>query len=275
MFRILDKAVCFATSMAVCFTLMIASTASGETLRIGGTGSALGTMKQIVKAFIAEYPDSKIEVLPSLGSGGGLRALSAGSIGIALSARPLKDKEIAAGLEAKKYGATAIAFAGNIALPAANLTNEQLVEIYQSGDSHWPNGERIRVVLRPERETDTKLMKKFIPNMTSAIDAARSIPGVPTAYNDQEIAEMLERIPGSLGTSTLSLLLSEGRKLQVFSLNGVQPNRESIQDGSYPMTKEFYLVVPKSPTEIAKKMKAFVFSPKGAEILTKYGHLAG
>ena len=261
MFRILDKAVCFATSMAVCFTLMIASTASGETLRIGGTGSALGTMKQIVKAFIAEYPDSKIEVLPSLGSGGGLRALSAGSIGIALSARPLKDK--------------AIAFAGNIALPAANLTNEQLVEIYQSGDSHWPNGERIRVVLRPERETDTKLMKKFIPNMTSAIDAARSIPGVPTAYNDQEIAEMLERIPGSLGTSTLSLLLSEGRKLQVFSLNGVQPNRESIQDGSYPMTKEFYLVVPKSPTEIAKKLKAFVFSPKGAEILTKYGHLAG
>ena len=69
-------------------------------LVIGGTGTALGGMQLLAKAFSEDHPEIKTVVLPSLGSGGGIKALGAGKIDLSLSARPLKDKESATGLTA-------------------------------------------------------------------------------------------------------------------------------------------------------------------------------
>lgn len=47
-----------------------------ETLKIGGTGGDLGTMRQLGEAFTAKHPGVTVEVLPSLGSGGGVEITS-------------------------------------------------------------------------------------------------------------------------------------------------------------------------------------------------------
>ena len=79
-------------------------------LRIGGTGMALATMRQIGAEFVATQPDVAIKVLPSLGTGGGLAAVADAAIGIALSARALNDAERAKGLRSLAYARTPIAF---------------------------------------------------------------------------------------------------------------------------------------------------------------------
>jgi hypothetical protein len=86
--------------------------AAGEAalLRIGGTGMALATMRQIGDEFAATRPDVAIKVLPSLGTGGGLAAVADAAIGIALSARALNDAERAKGLRSLAYARTPIAF---------------------------------------------------------------------------------------------------------------------------------------------------------------------
>jgi len=61
-------------------------------LLIGGTGAALGTIQAIAKAYQKENSVSTIKVLPSLGSGGGIRALSNNKIDIAIIGRPMKKK---------------------------------------------------------------------------------------------------------------------------------------------------------------------------------------
>ncbi len=70
-----------------------------ETLKIGGTGGALGTMQILGRAFEKQHAGVSVEILPSLGSGGGIKAVLAGAIDIGLSARRLKAKERDAGVE--------------------------------------------------------------------------------------------------------------------------------------------------------------------------------
>src|SRR5690348_7534409 len=70
-------------------------------IRIGGTGMALATMRRIADALVAGDPDIAIDILPSLGTGGGVSAAAAGAIDVALSARQLNDAERAKGLQSR------------------------------------------------------------------------------------------------------------------------------------------------------------------------------
>src|ERR1700753_2742204 len=83
-----------------------ATSAEQKPLRIGGTGMALGAMTTISAAFVASETDAAMEVLPSLGTGGGLAAVAAGAIDLALSARPLTDTDRAKGLMSWAYART-------------------------------------------------------------------------------------------------------------------------------------------------------------------------
>src|SRR4030042_4023517 len=88
--------------------LLLHSTALAEgVLKIGGTGTSLGSMQLLAKAFEKSHPGIKVVViLPSIGSSGGIKAVSKGSIDIGLSARPLKDEERNLGVLTTEYART-------------------------------------------------------------------------------------------------------------------------------------------------------------------------
>ena len=58
--------------------LGITRTVYAETVKIGGTGFALGVMKMLAESFEKQYPGVKIQVFPSLGSSGGIKAVLQG-----------------------------------------------------------------------------------------------------------------------------------------------------------------------------------------------------
>ena len=72
------------------------NTASTETLRAGGVGSAMATLPVLFSAF-DRSEESKLEVIPSLGSSGALRAVAEGVLDIAVSGRLLNREELAQG----------------------------------------------------------------------------------------------------------------------------------------------------------------------------------
>src|SRR4051794_12481026 len=77
------------TLLAFASTFRRLEAEQSKPLRIGGTGMALATMRQIGQALTATYPAATVRVLPSLGTGGGLAAVAAGAIDLAVSARAL------------------------------------------------------------------------------------------------------------------------------------------------------------------------------------------
>lgn len=264
---------CAAFLLGAVSFLPLADAAHAATLSIGGTGAALGTMTRLGEAFAGENPDIEVEVLPSLGSGGGIKALSAGAIDLAVSARALKPAEAEDGLNAQMYGITALVFATNSDVAQSEITRDEIVAIYRGDQTTWADGTPVRPVLRPSVETDIRLISAHIDGMAEAFKAAGQRTAIPVLTTDQQTADALERIPGALGPTTLSLLLSEGRALQTLALDGVMPDEASIADGSYPLTKTFYFVTRSEVTEPVNRFIAFTRSERGRQILRSNGHL--
>ena len=252
--------------------MTVAASAQTQELRIGGTGAGLGTMQVLAQAYVKTAPGTKLVVLPSMGSGGGIKAVLAGAIQIGLSSRPLSDAEAKAGAVAVEYGRTAFVFATAVANPVAGITTQNLADYYAGKVDTWPDGAKLRLVLRPIGDSDSESIKAISPAMREAKLAAEQRKGMVFAVSDQEAASAVEKIPGALGPSTLALLLSERRALKALALDGVVPSAQNVANGSYPLHKQMLIVTgPKSPPE-AQAFVSFVRSAAGRDILQQTGH---
>jgi phosphate transport system substrate-binding protein len=253
---------------------MLSSPALAEEIKIGGSGSALGLMRMLGTAFEKAHPGMKVEVLPSLGSSGGIKALGKGAIDIGLSGRPLKDEELKLGLKVIKYAKTPFIFVANNDVKVANLTTRDIVKIYNGETKTWADGKRVRLVLRSAYESDTVTVKSISPDMSAAVDDALSRKGMLIAMTDQESADLTEKTEGAFGISTLTLIISEKRKVKILSYNSVIPSVESLLGGAYPLSKSLYMVTKSVQSHSVREFVAFVTSPEGIRILEKGGCLA-
>ena len=258
--------------MALALLLGLGAQAQPQELKLGGTGAALGTMQLLAQAYAKTRPEARISVLPSMGSGGGIKAVLAGAIQVGLSSRPLSEPETRAGAVAVEYGRTPFVFATSASNRSEAVTLDQLIDHYSGKLSHWPDGAALRLVLRPIGDSDSETIKAMSPAMRDAKTAAEQRKGMVFTVTDQDTAAAIEKIPGALGPSTLALLLSERPALKALTLDGVVPSAASIASGRYPLYKTMLLVTgPKSPP-LAQEFLAFVRSPAGRAILEQTGH---
>ncbi|MGQ0710433.1 MAG: substrate-binding domain-containing protein [Rhodoferax sp.] len=245
--------------------------ACADTLRLGGSSSALGSMEVLAAAYRQLHPEVAFVFISDLSSGGGVKALAAEKLDLALSSRPLSASEQSHGLLVSEYGRTPWVFATTPDTPVKNLSLDELAEIYAGRTTVWPDGKPIRLVLFPESDADSEWLRTLSPAMDAAMSRMRR-DGMIVAETDRRVADALERTAHALGNSTLALLLSERRRLKALALNGVAPSPASIADGSYPYYKTFYAVRRQSGTEAAREFVDFVLSRAGAAILRANGH---
>lgn len=262
---------CAAWRLLLACALLLSGAAQALTLTAGGTGSALESLRQLGQAFAKKEPGFELTVLPSLGTGGAIKGLAARSLDLGASSRPLKDSEKALGLQALVSGRTPLVLATSHASEGA-VSTRQLEDIYAGKLQRWTDGSAIRLVLRPVTETDNQVLATQSPALAAAIGAAALREGLVTAITDQDAVDALQKLPGSLGTSTLALLLSESRPLHVLSLNGVQPWLKGKVNPAYPMHKPLYLVLRDDAPPLTRRFVAFIQGAEGRAILEKVGY---
>lgn len=207
-----------------------------EGLRVGGTGSGLEVLQHVATA--QHLP---LQRVPSLGSTGGIRALSAKLLDAAISGRRLKDDERRLGLVERELFVTALVWAVHAQVPVLGLSMSELVERY-ANVSRWPNGQPVRLVLRPEQDSDTRAMGAISSELAAALARAAARPGLKVAQTDDEALDDLERIPGSLGVTSLGMLASGRRHVHALAIDGVKPDLGTLTSGRYPHRKAFYLI---------------------------------
>lgn len=239
---------------------------------IGGTGSALGGMTLLAVAYREVHPEIEITVLPSLGSSGGIRALLAGQIDLAVSARPLRDTEMGEGVTSNAYAITPLVVATSVGTPVDGLDLSELVSIYDGALTNWPDGTPIRLVLRPETESDMVQLRQFSPEMDRSVAAALARPGLFSAATDQENADALETLPGAIGVTSLGQIMTENRDLKALAIDGVTPTAELAAAGTDQFVKTLYLVTTDDASEAVREFVEFVGSPEGQAILVANGH---
>lgn len=247
--------------------------AAAETIRISGTGGAIGTMRILGEAFRKTNPEIRVEILPGMGSSGGVKAVLAGRLDIGLSGRALSGAERAQGVVETGYARTPFVFAVNKSLEMTGLTLKGVADIYK-GNRDWENGHRIRLVLRPVEDSDTPVLRGMSPAMSAAIDIALRREGMIVAMTDHEAVDVIEHVPGAFGATTLSLLVSEKRAVRILSLDGIAPSVRTLSDRSYPHSKTFFMVTRNNPADSVRRFIDFVRSPQGSAILAENGQAA-
>jgi phosphate transport system substrate-binding protein len=264
-----------ALAIAIAIALLLGFAVRGtaaDAIRIGGSGSTLGTMQLLADAFAKQDPEFRAAIVPNLGSSGGIRALAAGAIGLAATSRPLRDAERKLGLAEIEYGRTPFVFAVTTRSMVTAITLRQLADIYGGKTASWPDGTPIRIVLRPASDIDTDMVKGVSPELRQALSVAEQRPGVAFSVTDQDAANDIEKIPGAIGPSSLALILSEKRSLRALKLEGVEPTAGNIASGVYRYHKRMFLVIGAKRPPAVQRFIAFIRSPAGRRILTQTGH---
>jgi phosphate transport system substrate-binding protein len=242
-------------------------------LTIGGTGAALGTMQKLADEFKKLHPAVQVKVLSSLGSGGGIKALTAGQLTVSVSSRPITDAERAQRIVAHEIAKTPFVFATGPKTPVHNVSLDELAKLYSGKTTTWSDGTLVRPVLRPAVDIDTRLVKEMSPSLNEAVTEAHKRQGKNIAVTDTDSANELEKIPGAFGTSTLALIKSEDRHLKVLSVGGVEPSIENASSKKYPYLKSIYLVIPANPSPTARAFSKFIGSASGKAILIQTGNI--
>lgn len=245
-------------------------TAVAETIRLSGTGAALGTMRILGEAFRTANPGIRVEIFSGMGSSGSAKAVLAGRLDIGVSGGPLREEERARGLVETKYARTPFVFGVNKTLKMTGLTTEGVAAIY-AGKRDWENGNRIRLVLRPAEDSDIPVLRGISPAVREAVDVALRREGMIVATTDHDAADAIETVPGAFGGTMLSIVLSERRGIRVLSLNGVEPSVQTLKEGTYRYSKTFRMVTKMDPPAPVRRFIDFVFSPAGSAILEKNG----
>lgn len=255
--------------LAAIVSIAFCSPAMAERITVGGTGAAMAFLRQIGQAFTAQT-GIDVEVLPGIGSGGALRALGDGVLDIAVSGRPLNAEEKTRGLSVAFSLRTPFMLATSQPKPQ-RMSLAELLEAFDPGTKVWPDGEPIRVILRPRQESDTALMAESFPGLAAAMAAARRRPDVPIAATDQDHATLAEDTPGSLVGITYLQAVMERRKLTFVTIDDVAPTLENFEKGIYPHAKTLAFVTSARLKPAVDRFLGFVRSDEG-ETIFRHAH---
>lgn len=127
------------------------------------------------------------------------------------------------------------------------MTRTQIADVYAGRKTTWDDGKPIRLVLRGDQETETKVLRSISPEVDAAVTLALKRPGLPIAENDLDAIDTLTKIQGSLGSTNLGLLNASQSKLMIIPIDGVMPSAKSAEDGSYRYVRQFHLITAATP----------------------------
>ena len=196
---------------------------------------------------------------------GAYKGIVDGTIDIAFCAKP-NDEQIQYGLdkgvelELTPIGREAFVFIVNNNNPVDNLSLQQIKDIFTGKIINWKDvGGANRLINVLQRNKGS---------------------GSQTAIEKLIGGEMKTNFFGPLGASIgfsfrfyVEELTTNGH-LKMLSLNNVYPNRENVQNNSYPIVSNFYAVTRKGETNSnVQKVLDFVLSPIGQSIIDETGYV--
>jgi len=244
-----------------------------EVIRVNGSGSALDLIRPLAESYQRSNRQVRIVVEKPLGSSGAIKALLAGALDLAMSSKPLSAEEAGRGARLRAYGRTPLAIVTEPGNPASDLTTQQLEEIYSGRVTQWQQGGPIRLVLRPQGDIDTQILRALSPGLNQAVSLSQIRPGMLMAVTDPEATALIARTQGALGTSGLASVLGEKLPMKMLTLNGVRPTTGTLASGAYPMAKEIGIVTTPRTPAAALAFIDFLFSRPGRILAEKAGVL--
>jgi phosphate transport system substrate-binding protein len=251
----------------LCLYIVSICAASAEELVIAGTGDSQNMLRLIAPAFEKIYPEIKVKIPNSVGSSGGISAVTAGQVSLARTARRVKSSE-AADLVEYRFAISPVVF---VAHPSAggvsNVESTQVMDIYAGKITDWMalNGpsNRLYAVNREKGDSSRNVLEKVLPGLSGLDSKAKvfySTPETVSALNDHQYT-----------FGYLPMSEAAHANLKVLTVDGIQPSMENIITGKYPYVVDYYFVSKGDAKGVAKAFIDFTRSELSQKIISDFG----
>lgn len=181
----------------------------------------------------------------------------------------------------KPIGRDALVFLANKSNSVHSLTGSQLVDIYSGKITNWKDvggkDRKIQAFQRPEDSGSQNLMDKLVMKGITMADA-------PSEQVVDEMGELLEKVSAydgagdALGYSVYYYAGNMYRKqaLTFMAVDGVMPSNETIRNGSYPFTNDFYAAIRADTPKDSKAYELFEWltSEDGQSLINGLGYVS-
>ena len=262
------------TLLALLAAALLGAANAAETVVIGGTGSSGPLMQVLADEFRRAHPQVEFRVIrPPLGSSGAIRALAAGKIDIAVTSRRFDADDAADNLVAAELAATPFVMATRDGARARGFSLAELAEVYRGTLAVWDDGRPIRLILRAPTDSDTMTLRALSPGMDAAVQASARRSGMVTAENDLDTLDLAGKVPGALCPTTLGLLRTLGSDLRPLPLAGAVPSLRALESGSYPWSKNLFVIHAARPSPAVRAFVDFLRGPAAREAMRRADYL--
>ena len=248
-------------------SFLMSTQAWSETTKVEivGTGDGLEILRAMADDFSKNNPQVRIEVPPSIGSGGGISAVGSGRAVLGRVARSLTDVEQEAGIVATPIARLPSAFFTHPGVKVESITVEQLADIYAGRITNWNQvggpDLRVRVIRREDIDSTLVVLRQTMPGWKDLAITDRS----KMALTTQDSIETARKVPGAIGFAPYSKDFERG--LSVLKIGGVHP----LED-NYPSKNLLALIhMERTVTGPAVDFLKYSVSEAGRTIISEYG----
>jgi phosphate transport system substrate-binding protein len=273
---VIRRALALAAALAACLVVPDAppaARAEGPVI-VAGSGSNLAATHALADAFRTRYPGTDIQVPPSIGSTGGVRAVADGTVAIGLISRPLTEGERSLGLTVVPYARTAIVLGAHPTVADAGVSTGDLVAIYAGRKTTWSDGRDIVVLTRQPGDSSIEVLQAVIPGFKQAYLESQQVRRWATLFTDRDMDLAVMRTPYAIGLVDMGAIRAGNLAIKALRMNGVAPTAAEVTAGRYTLVKALAFVVdPRRKAPEAQRFIDFSLSKEGATVLATIGYL--
>lgn len=232
------------------------------------------------KSYDSSLPDEDIAIYVSAGgSGQGTKAVIDGTSTFGMVARSVKDEEKKAIKDEKEYqvGIDALTIAVNPQNPVTgvldDLSTDQIVKLFSGEYKTWKDldaslpDEEVVVITRDINGGAHEVFQKNIMGDTDVKSDA-----IQASSMGELVQDIIDN-QYAIGYASFGVANQNAGKVVTMKVNGVEPTKENIIDGSYIIQRPLLLVGSGEPTDVQQAFLDVVLGDEGQKTVEDMGFI--
>ena len=237
------------------------------TITLNGSTSMNKLANALKEGYMTANPGVTVNV-EFTGSGTGIQAAIDGTADIGNSSRALKEEELSSGLVENIVAIDGIAIITNKDVKAADVTSEQLAQIYKGEIKNWNElGGQDAPIVVVGRESGSGTRGAF-EELLEVEDVCVYAQEIDSTGG---VLSTVANTPGAIGYISLDVI---DDSVNVMAIDGVVASEENIVAGDYMLSRPFVMATRgeiAEQNELVKSFFAYIESEEGQAIIKQVG----
>ncbi|XME01366.1 phosphate ABC transporter substrate-binding protein [Lachnospiraceae bacterium C1.1] len=254
-------------SLTGCGSTEASGSELGGKITLAGSTSMEKLCEAMSESFMEKNPGITVTV-EYTGSSAGIESLTKGSVDIGNASRAVKDGEKEEGVTENIVAIDGIAVITDKENNVADLTTEQLVDIYSGNTANWSElggSDEAIVVIGREAGSGTRGAFEELLGLEDACKYAQELDSTGA------VLAKVASTPGAIGYISLDAV---DDSIQSIALNAVEATEENIVSGSYTLSRPFVMATKgeiSEQSDLVKKWFDYIKSEDGQAVIKGVG----